>query len=447
MLTLVRARTILLWAACAAAGKAQQDPVELLTKIRHRVVDGISRLPRYMCTETVDRSSFRPNEPAGKHDRRSCPEPLDTAAKPRKLQLFSTDRLRLDVAIAGDSEMYSWVHEDQFGDRGLSDLVRQGATSTGEFSSYVRAIFGTTAASFSFKGESQWKGRKAFEFAFRVPLSRSGYSVSNKTLDRLTGYSGSFFADAETLDLLKLEIETDPLPPELGMCQVATVLDYTQVRMNHIDFLLPSEANMRIVEPDGSDSRNRSQFSGCHEFLGESKLIFDDRPAAEASVSAASAPPIGLAPGLKLDAILAQTVDPTSAAAGDLVTGKLTRPVKDPSSNLLIPKGTELKGRILELRYSYSGAVAVLEFGLKWESFAWNGVSQPLNLLVKFAVPGSAKLPMIRSRWPDIDATFRPESPGVGYFVFPEAPPKYKIPAGFETEWVTVSASPEMSAR
>jgi hypothetical protein len=339
------------------------------------------------------------------------------------------------------------VHEEKFGDRDLSDLVRQGATSTGEFSSYVRAIFEVNAASFAFKGESQLNGRKVLQYTFQVPLARSGYTVSNKTLNRLTGYSGSFSADAETFDLLKLEIQTDPLPQELGMCQVATVLDYKQVRMNSVDFLLPSEANMRILEPDGGVSRNRTQFSGCHEFLGESKLIFDDRTTAEGPVSTAPAQTIHLPPSLKISVALAQNIDPAMAAAGDPVDGKLMRPIKDPSSNLTIPKGTQLNGRILELRSSYSGTMCVLEFGLKWENFTLNGANHPLDLLVKTAVSGSAKLPLVRSLWPDIAATFRPESPGVGFFVFPDVPPKYKIPAGFEAEWMTVSASPEMSAK
>ena len=444
----MRARAILLCAVFAGVGLAQQDPVDLLTQIRHRVIAGISRLPRYMCTETVDRSSFRTDEVAAKRERRSCPDVLDTGEKsPLKLHLFSTDRLRLDVAIADDSEMYSWVHEDRFGDRDLSDLVRQGATSTGEFSSYVQAIFATNAASFSFKGESEMNGRKVWQYSFRVPLSRSGYTVSNKTLARLTGYSGSFSADAETLDLLKLEIQTDPLPQELGMCQVDNVLDYTQVRMNSVDFLLPSEANMRIVEPDGGISRNRSQFSGCHEFLGESTLIFDDRTTSNTPVSVAPVKAIHLPPGLKVAVALAQNVDPALAAAGDPVAGKLTRTIKDPSFDLVIPKGTELKGRILELRSSYSGSASVLELGLKWESFTLNGAHHPVDLLVKSAIPGSAKLPMIRAMWPDIDATFRLESPGVGFFVFPNVPAKYKIPAGFEAEWLTVNASPELSAK
>jgi hypothetical protein len=443
----MRTRVILLGTACALSCLAQQDPVEFLTQIRHKILAGISRLPRYMCTETIDRTDFWPVD-MRRRERGSCSGLAETTEPSKaKVHPSSTDRLRLDVAIAGDSEMYSWVREEKFGDRALSDLVRHGATSTGEFASYVRAIFEANAASFSFNGEAQLNGRKVLNYSFRVPLSRSGYTVSNKTVGRLTGYSGSFSADAETLDLLKLEIQTDPLPPELGMCQVRTVLDYTQVRMNSVDFLLPSEANMEIVDMDGGMSHNRTQFSGCHQFLGESKLIFDDQNTANAAASATPVQIVNLVPGIRMTVALAQHIDPAASAAGDPVAGKLTRTVKDPSSNLILPKGTELKGRILELRLSYSGTASVLEFGLKWEGFTLNGAHHPLDLLVKSAVAGSTKLPMVRSQWPEIDATFRPDSPGVGFFVFPDVPPRYKIPAGFETEWITVNMSPEISAK
>jgi hypothetical protein len=442
------ARAVLLWVALAGACMAQQDPSQVLVQICRKVANSISRLPRYMCTETVDRTSLRPDDFSGKHKERFCPENLQPDRQPNEqLKLFSADRLRLDVAISGNAEMYSWVHEEKFGDRELGELVRRGATSTGEFASYLRAIFEADAASFSFKGESQLNGRQVLDFTFRVPLSRSGYRVSNKTLQRLTGYSGSFSADAQTFDLLRLEIRTDPLPPELGMCQVATVLDYTQVRMNSVDFLLPSEANMRIIDTDGSLSDNRTQFSGCHQFHGESKLIFDDRDTSDASVTSAQAQVVSLPAGIIVAVALAQNIDPATAAAGDPVTGKLTRPIKDPSANLIIPKGTELRGRILELRSSYSGALSVLEFGLKWESFSFKGASHPLDLLVKVALAGSAKIPLVNSHWPDIDATFQPESPGVGFFVFPNVPKKYRIPAGFEAEWVTVNVSAALSAK
>jgi len=250
---------------------AQQDPMQLLIQIRHKVADSISHLPRYLCTETVDRKSLDPELSARGRKAGSCAEILAAAERPNaKMLLFSSDRLRLDVAIATDGEMYSWVGGGQFEDQSLGDLVKQGATSTGAFGSYLQAIFVAEAANFGFKGEGDWNGRHVLNYTFRVPVERSGYQVGNRAISRLIGYSGSFATDAATLDLLRLELHTDAMPAELEMCAAETTLDYTQVRMSNLDFLLPAEANMRIVNTDISESRNRTVFTGCHQFLGES---------------------------------------------------------------------------------------------------------------------------------------------------------------------------------
>ena len=49
--------------------------------------------------------------------------------------------------------------------------------------------------------------------------------------------------------------------------------------MNNLDFLLPSEATTVVINSNGYQSTNRTVFSSCHQFLGESKLVFDDAPA------------------------------------------------------------------------------------------------------------------------------------------------------------------------
>jgi hypothetical protein len=38
---------------------SQEDPQELLLKVRRNVMETVERLPKYMCTETIDRSRFR----------------------------------------------------------------------------------------------------------------------------------------------------------------------------------------------------------------------------------------------------------------------------------------------------------------------------------------------------------------------------------------------------
>jgi hypothetical protein len=426
------------------AAKAQADPIETMREIRRKVAAQISHLPNYLCSETVERQTFQFESVPHGRKANSCDPLIESVDKsPEAKRLTSTDRLRLDVAMSSKSEMYSWVGEGRFDDRTLSEIVKQGTTSTGAFGSFVHAIFVSDGPAFEFKGKSETDGRQVLQYDFAVPITRSGYVVSNQSVSRLTSYTGTFIADAKTLDLLRLEIRTDPLAPELEVCRSSTTLDYTNIRMNGADVLLPSEVSVRMLGADGHESYNRTVFSGCHQFMGESKLIFDE-PAAEstaASVSAAKSRIISLPDGLKIYVALTQDVDPAAAAAGDPVTGKLAKVFKDPDSGLTIPKGTKVSGRIVGL-LSYFGLATNLEFGLKWESIELDGVNHPLELAVTSAVSTSSKLPPSRGRWPIVRAMSRPEQRGVAFFLFTDVERNYRIPAGFEAEWVTVPAAP-----
>jgi hypothetical protein len=118
--------------------------------------------------------------------------------------------------------------------------------------------------------------------------------------------------------------------------------------------------------------------------------------------------------------------------------------VKDSTSNLFIPKGAKLNGRIYELRSTYGETIS-LEFGLKWESVELNGVLQPANLLLKLAVVETARLPTHNGNHAKIEALFRPDETGVGFLVFSDVSKDYRIPSGFEAVWMTLP--PELSAK
>ena len=90
-----------------------------------------------------------------------------------KRRLTASDRLRFDVAIGVShevfgvsNEMYSWAGDYQFHDRGLLDLARQGAISTGTFSSFLVSLFEQDRASFSYNGDRTVDGRLLSEYGF-----------------------------------------------------------------------------------------------------------------------------------------------------------------------------------------------------------------------------------------------------------------------------------------
>ncbi len=84
-------------------------------------------------------------------------------------------------------EMYSWVGESRFDNRDLLDLVNDGAISSGSFGSYLKALFRTDAASFTYNGDLTRDGRTFYEFGFRVPREKSRYLYGKGENQVLTG--------------------------------------------------------------------------------------------------------------------------------------------------------------------------------------------------------------------------------------------------------------------
>jgi len=224
------------------------------------------------------------------------------------------------------------------------------------------------------------------------------------------------------------------------MCELTTTLDYTHIRMNNVDFLLPSEAESLVINTNGHESLNRTIFSGCHQFMGESKLIFDDSAGGASAILPAPPQSLKMPPGLTLSIALAQVIDPAKDAAGDVVKGVLKKPISLPASGVTIPKGTELSGRICELLTLRGEDMMDLEFGIRWESMDFGGSKQPLDLAVESAVPGTSKADSVSAS--SHARGFPSGETGVGYFLFSGVGKNYRIPASFESVWVTLPAAP-----
>ena len=116
----------------------------------------------------------------------------------------------------------------------------------------------------------------------------------------VTGYDGTFLVDPRTTDLVRLTIRTNELPSETAACYAYTMLDYTRVRLKGDEFLLPSASLLRVLSTDAGASENHTVFSSCHEFLGESTIMFDSPPNARVPDGANTSKPQAfvLPPGL-----------------------------------------------------------------------------------------------------------------------------------------------------
>jgi hypothetical protein len=434
----------LLLCAFATSVTAQQDSSRddaktLLLEVRKKVMLTVNRLPKYTCTETIDRSSFRPET---KVVGRSCDDLASRRRKANwKVRQDTSDRLRLDVAVSGDGEMYSWVGEGRFQDRSLADLVRGGVTSTGAFGPFLINIFGTNTANFTYDGDVNIEGRALVEFGFRVPLEESGYRIRNSLYGAIVAYDGTFLVDPKTFDLVRLTVRTDRPPAELNICEDITTLDYSSVRLNNSEFLLPKEVHLKVTYTDGSESDNRTAFAGCHEFLGESSLRFDDAsPTEQLAVPKTAVKALVLPAGLPFTLALTRAIDTGTASAGDPIKAKLTGPIKGKDNSVLVPKGAAVTGRIVQIQRLYARGVESLELTLKLETVEANGVSRPFNARLESAIKRRTKSDLvIRQDLGSFSQMSDSEDQDAGFLEFQDVSEHYVINPGLEIEGTTAT--------
>jgi hypothetical protein len=363
----------------AAGLQAQQDPTDLFLRVRARIEESLDRLPNYMCTQTIDRYQYQPDVT---DNSLAC----DESAKQPSTHLSSSDRLRFDVSVKSTGEMYGWAGENRFDDRELVEIVKDGAIGTGSFTAFLASIFSNEAVRFTYNGEMTQDGRPFAEFGFYVPSEKSHYFFNFAERRAVTGYDGTFLVNPKTADIARLSIRTSQLPAETGACYSSTTLDYTRIRLQGVEFLLPRLSVMRVFSRDGRVAVNHTVYSNCHEFLGESTLTFGtptNVPSGEQRPG--SAPEIFvIPPKLRFRVALTEGIDTATAAAGDSIKAKLMTPIRD-RRKVLVPIGAAITGRIVEIRQLYASSPSVL-LVFKLETVDAGGVTVQLA-----ATPDTAK--------------------------------------------------------
>jgi hypothetical protein len=340
------------WLCALVVGSAQTPEIapELLTLSRIKTVmtRTLSRQPNYTCVQQIERSN------------RKLPK--------RTFQLH--DLLRIEVALVDGHEMYAWPGSKRFDETDLTLMVSDGAIGTGNFATHARAVFESSAPRFTFVGASQARGRSATRYDYVVPLISSGYRIKCSGREAIVGYHGSFWADPATNELLRLEVNADAIPPELGVSEARDIMDYDRVKIGDSEFLLPVASELSLVDLLGNENRNRTQFTACRQYSGESVLRFDAPPATEpveevaakpATAKPASKVRVEVPADLVFDIRLETEIDSARSAVGDPVTATLEQNIKS-ERRILFRKGATLVGRILRLERHGDSTVMDLQF-------------------------------------------------------------------------------------
>jgi hypothetical protein len=425
---------------------AQSGPDELLRRAIAQVRDTVDRLPRYVCTQTIDRVSLwiaHQNAPL-----------CDWWPPSDQLRISQSDRLSVDVLSTAAGETYSWAGENQFHNQDLLQLVRIRPVSTGGFSGLLRSIFGNDNA-FSSDGEVTEKGRKLRQYSFRVPREKSEYWFGTGAERRIVACEGSFLLDPETANLVRLEVKSSEPPQVTGVCQATTTLNYGRTRVNDSEFLLPTSSLFEFVTTRGEEDRNSSAYSNCHEFLAESTLRFEPpKPGQQPSTKAPDQGTLALPEGLPFRVVFTQDIAFRTAAAGDTFAAKLATSIRDASGRVLVPAGTPVVARILDAdlwrgRGRDGGILLGAHLIFRLESMTMAGTKRPFVATAAQRVESSDPINADSPTNKNVPASIRQPNvgglllaPNTAILEFYGVRPNFVLKAGKQSKWRTGGTGP-----
>lgn len=236
----------------AQAFPSAVDPEGVLFRIQQKVGDHIAQLPNYTCHEVINRSI----------------QPVNANV------LRQYDQVELEVAFVGFRELFARPGGTHFEEQSITTLVRTGTIGNGMFGSIVTSVFLGGGASFEYVGTSEKDGHKTYQFNYRVSQEKSHFSVKHNFTEAIVAYHGSFWADAEAYDLVRVELIADQTPAEIGVAFIKERVQYTALRIREAEFLLPLHAEMDSMDTSGDLTRNDLTLEQCREFTGESSVTF-----------------------------------------------------------------------------------------------------------------------------------------------------------------------------
>ena len=430
----------------AGRGMDDSSAQDLFGRVRTKVLDDISRIPNYTCVQTITRTVIR----SATSRYRLCDQIIEDrshAEDPRRgahslspgstsIQgLSSWERLRLEVAIAGKREVFSWVGASRFEEKSLQDLIGYGQTSTGDFGPFLYSVF-FDHSSMQFDGETTSGGRRFYRFRYETPAIQSQYRLRAGPYQEVTAYSGIVLADPAAADIFRLTADSAPLAPASGYCRVENALDYGHVAIGGKEALIPLATRTAAIDLAGDTLLNESTYSGCREYVGESSLRFDEPESAPAASGAPPAEASALASipaGLAFQARIVTLLDSETSAMGDPVEAVLRNRLRDRAGRTIAAAGARLQGRLT--RFAMHPAVsrtsgASFEIGVQFLSVEVAGRPAALR-----ALPGAlAANASVMSVSP---VTTADAENGVGRFVYKGVRLNLRQ---LDANWVTIAA-------
>jgi hypothetical protein len=421
------------------AAFTDDNPAQFLfNRVREKILNNIARVPRYTCVETITRTVHLPQYGRSPSNCAGLIAARQQLSSPGLL--IWHDRLRLDVAVGKDSEMFAWAGASSFETDAMGDLATSGAIGSGAFSSFLGSIFGKDADKFRFVGDRDTPLGRLTTYEYEVPFAKSHYNYHlGNDRNQIVPYHGAFYVVPATAEVRRLEVVADRFPPgQSGQaCQVVDVMDYTTARIGSGEFMLPDVSTMDVLYANGQEARNETHFSGCREYVGETRIIFDD-PADAASTEAAARAALKALPAkTQIRVTIDPPINTETAAAGDPIVGVVEHDVKS-KGQVVVRASDRLHGRILRLEQEML-PTPKWTVAIRFDSMERDGVTEPVTLKPVDdgdRTPGPVGYAGRRSMPTQAPPAPVKRPPGAGVFILPGVG-NIALDRKFHSEWET----------
>jgi hypothetical protein len=232
-----------------------EDQQRIINEVREYALNYSKNLPNYICSR-ITRRFF---DPTGKDNWRTA----DTISA--KLTYFEQQEKYQNVIVNGQMTEKSI---DQLG----------GTSSQGEFGSLLRDIFEpATDAEFHWNRLRTLRGHVCHVFKYSVDQAHSRWSIYDGEAKQsvVPAYQGEIFVDRNTMQVLRVSLESVNIPPDFRVRVAKDTLDYDYADLSGQKFLLPLRALVELDDNRHYQTKNDNQFLYYKKFSADTVLTFD----------------------------------------------------------------------------------------------------------------------------------------------------------------------------
>jgi hypothetical protein len=184
------------------------------------------------------------------------------------------DTVRLEVAFAGQQEVFAPLGSNRFGERSIEQIVSGGTIGNVALGSHLDLILANDVAEFRYAGAPKKDGHKTLRYDLRVPIEKSDFLVRHNGSQGMAGYEGSLWVDAETLDLVAVGFKVNKIPSFIGVHLIEESMHYKKRLIGTSAFDLPDHSELGATDDLGNYSLNTIKLDGCREFNSESTITY-----------------------------------------------------------------------------------------------------------------------------------------------------------------------------